>query len=302
MRKTAVILLIALLCLVLASCHALGGLADRETDAPEDSAEPARTPKAAASVTPSPAPRATPKPTTQGAAGGPISYTRAVEVFAAPDAFAGREYASPFQLADGAQQMNGISVCYARGAGAENAWAVLDFGAGEGPGLTAGDIVYVRGTIQGEGTIYADDGSEVGVLWLVVNELEVDAANAELEVAERTVTLDAASHSATSGTLTIELLSLEFTADNLWISTRTEDTAVRQRTTYYTDILVHQDGYFAGYFSAEYWIVPGTAGFDNVPLSPLDSGKDLTVEFVPFGEDGAPVCEPLTIAVAAGEH
>ncbi len=302
MRKTAVILLIALLCLVLASCHALGGLADRETDAPEDSAEPARTPKAAASVTPSPAPRPTPKLTTQGAAGGPISYTHAVEVFADPDAFAGREYDSPFMIHGEREQMEGGNSVYYATSRSVITLTILDFGTGEAPEMASGDVVYVRGTIQGAGTIYGDNGSETDALWLTVNELEVDAANAELEVAERTVTLDAASHSVTSGTLTIELLSLEFTADNLWISTRTEDTAVRQRTTYYTDIWVHQEGYLAWYIRAEYWITPGTAGYDNVPLSPLDSGKDLTVEFVPIDEAHEVVCDPLVIDVNVGTY
>jgi hypothetical protein len=301
----AAALLMMTLCLFLTSCYGIVSVAEsesREAEPAQSAQPPAPTPTAPVKPTPSPPPEPTETaPYTGTVPGqGPVCYGHAVEVYADPDGFIGREYGSPFKIVSEAQQAGANTVYYAQGhnGGGKGAnYTVLDFGAGEAPRLAGGEVVYASGVIQGKGTVYGDNGKAVDMLWLAVTGCERDAAYAGIVPAARKVTLGGAQYSAASGTLTIEILSLDFTEDAIMLSTKTQDTAVRKFTTYYMDILVHQDGFYASYAGCNYWINPGSAGFDNVPLPPLDSAKDMIVEFIPFGENGALLCEPLAIEV-----
>lgn len=233
-----------------------------------------------------------------------LSFGHAAEVFANPDAYAGKEYGSPFMIVSERQQMNASSIYYAQGhngGGAAQTYTVLDFGTGDAPELVPGEVVYVRGVIEGGGTMVSDTGESVDVLWITVSEVEKDAANADIFTRARKISLADGVCSAASSTLTMEVLSLDFSEDALMLSTRTSDTAVEQFETYYIDIVVHQDGCFAWYAACNFWINPGSAGFDNIPLPPMDSTKDMTIEFVPFDASGKLIYEPLMIDVPVSE-
>lgn len=233
------------------------------------------------------------------------SFGHAAQVFANPDAYAGKEYGSPFMIASERQQMDANSIYYAQGhngGGAAQTYTVLDFGTGDVPELVPGEVVYVRGVIEGAGTMVGDTGDSVDVLWITVSEVEKDVTGADISAQVRKISLAEGACSATSGTLTIDVLSLDFTEDALMLSTKTLDTGVKQFETYYIDIIVHQEGCFAWYAGCNFWIHPDAAGYDNIPLPPMDSAKDMTIEFVPFDESGALLYEPLVIDIpAAGD-
>lgn len=301
-------MLIALLCLVLASCYGMGDIAGNEDASISPDADPTPAPvaatKSAPRLTPSSSPAIEPTPQDVLPELSYLSFGHAAEVFANPDAFTGKEYGSPFMIVSEQQQMNASSIYYAQGyisGGAAQTYTVLDFGTGDVLGLVPGEVVYVRGVIEGGGTMVSDTGESVDVLWITVSEVEKDVTGADISAQTRKVSLAEGACSAASSTLTMEVLSLDFSEDALMLSTRTSDTAVEQFETYYIDIVVHQDGCFAWYAACNFWINSGSAGYDNIPLPPMDSTKDMTIEFVPFDASGKLLYEPLVIDVPVSE-
>jgi hypothetical protein len=229
------------------------------------------------------------------------SFADAKEVFANPDAYKEMEYASPFLLASGPQALSdSITVYYAEGysnGSQAPCYTVLEFSSDSTPELKTGNSVYIRGIIQGKGTLYDDTGNSVDMLWLRVKEYETDAGAATLPAPQQEFRFDEGKYRAVQDALSIEVIGLTFSDDGLMLSTKTIDTAAQGFTTYYFDIIIHQDGLFAWYHACNFWIDAGVTGYDNIPFPSLDDKKDITIEFVPFSENGELLYRPLVIDI-----
>ncbi len=241
-----------------------------------------------------------PLPENSAADSAVYSFAHAAEIYANPDAYKGKEFSSPFMIVSERQQTGDTFVYYANGYsnGSESpAYAVLEFAGGNIPDLQNGSAVYVRGTIQGAGTLSDDKGNAVSMLWLTVTQMETDAGTADIMTPDAQFRFGSGEYKAVQGPLSIEVTLLSFTEDGLMLSTKTTDSSVKGYQTYYFDIIVHQGGHFAWYHNCNFWINGGSAGYDNVPFSLLSSKEDISIEFVPFGKDGELLYEPLVIDI-----
>ena len=230
------------------------------------------------------------------------SFAHAAAVYADPDAYKGKEYASPFLIVSEKQLLDGITVYYATGyinGSAMQTYTVLAFKDTQIPELTVNEPVYARGIIEGTGTLYDDDGNITEMLWLNVADIELDAGLAPvISTDPKKYSFGEGKLSVVNGSLSIEIISLDFSQDQLMLSTKTEDNAVDGFATYYFDIIIHQQGYFVWYHGCNYWINGGIPGYDNVPFPALNSAKDIMIEFVPYSEDGRLLYEPLVLNIS----
>lgn len=238
------------------------------------------------------------------AASSKLSFAHATDVFSDPDKYKGVTYESPFKITGGEQQLEGKSVYLAAGYIMSNsikAYAVFDFDDTPIPELSAGDIVYAKGVIEGKGFVSDGEGNSVDVLWLGVNDIERYVDKAGIKSPDKDYTFKDGEYKASSGALSIEVIGLKFAQDSLTLMTKTGDTSAKSKATYYVDIVAHQNGYFSLYSGCDFWIAPnGTAGYDSIPLPAMDSSKDISIDFVPFSEDGKLLYEPLTIDFKLG--
>lgn len=232
----------------------------------------------------------------------PYSFANAAKVYADPDAYKGKTYESLFMIKGGKQQYEGgKTVYYAIGYKKDeslNTYTILDFGDREVPDIADGEVVYALGTIEGKGFISDGKGNSVDTLWLGVASIEYDVSKAGITAQSKTYEFKDGKHIAENGTLSIGIMSLNFTQDSLMLNTKTVDSSVKSMETYYIDIVIHQGGYCAYYSNCDFWIQPnGMTSFDNVPFPAFDSTKNMTIMFVPFRDDGSLVCEPLTVEI-----
>jgi hypothetical protein len=244
-------------------------------------------------------------PTAQAGGLDAYSYGHAAEIYADPDAYTGKTYSSLFMVGE-KQEYEGKTVYYAAGYKKDtslNTITVFDFGNGEAPDVASGEIVYAWGVIEGGGFISDESGSTTAAMWLGVGGMEFDVSKADIRGKEKTYSFKDGEYTAKSGTLSIEVMSLGFSQDAMMLNTKTSDTSVKNTETYYFDIMIHQDGYYAFYPGCDFWMQPdGMVSFDNIPFSVLDSAKDIKIGFMPFGEDGSLICGPLTIEIKLGEY
>jgi len=301
MKKFLACALLLIVIAALAGCFVIPIPAKTETPS---AAILAQTPRPSASAVPAPSdplaspstPPSAPVPPPSG-----YSFADAKEVFANPDAYKEMEYASPFLLASEPQAISdSITVYYAEGycnGSKSPCYTVLEFSSTSAPDLKAGSSVYIRGIIQGKGTLYDDTGNSVDMLWLSVTEYETDASAAALPASQQEFRFDDGKYRAVQDTLSIEIIGLTFNDDGLMLSTKTIDTSAQGFTTYYFDIIIHQDGLFAWYPGCNFWIDVGVTGYDNILFPPLDDKKDMTIEFVPFSENGELLYRPLVIDI-----
>jgi hypothetical protein len=301
MKKILALMLLAAV-IVLSGCFVVPFARDSET-AP--AADPTRTPRPSASAAPS-SPSALPSksaalPSASAAALSGYSFADAKEVYANPDAYKGMEYASPFMLAGGRQSTGDSVICYAEGYnnGSQTpSYAVLEFSGDRIPDLVTGSAMYIRGVIKGKSTLYGDSGSTIDALWLSVTEWEADAGGAAaLPASHQEFRFEEGECRAIQDSLSIEVIGLTFSDDGLMLSTKTKDSAAKGLTTYYVDVIIHQDSRFAWYHGCNFWINGSTVGYDNIPFPSLDSKTDMTVDFVPYSEAGALLYRPLVIDI-----
>ncbi len=230
------------------------------------------------------------------------SFAHAAEIYADPDAFTGKEYASPFNIISEKQQVEENTIFYANGyikkSGGIQTLTVLNFADSLAVNLAPNQTVYVYGIIQGKGFVTDESGNRIDLLWLDVTDIEHDAGTANILTENKEYSFGAGEYYAKDGMLSIEIISLNFSQDMLSLSTKTVDGSVKKMTTYYFDIIIHQDGYFAWYNNCNFWIQPNSiVGYDGIPMPVMNSAKDMTIEFVPFSENGKLLYEPLVIDV-----
>lgn len=285
MRKAALALAAVItLCVSLAACSEPGASAP-----PSDDAE--GSPSASASAPPAVQILKVP-------AEGALNFAYAAEIFASPDSFAGREYSGAFRIT-GSQVIDG-TMYYAKAliydGGAEKN-ALLDFGSGALPVLTQKDIVFARGVIRGKGK-FTYNNSKIEALWLTVTGIEKDASKEGIAAQNKQYSFGAGEYRAANGALTAEITQLNFTGSNMVICFNTNDSSLESAKTYYFDIILHQEGYFAWNFNCGFLIDPlGSANYDTVLLPALQSDKDITVELVPFAGNGVLLYEPMVIDI-----
>jgi len=229
------------------------------------------------------------------------SFAHAAEIYADPDAYTGKKYASPFNIISEKQQVEANTMYYANGYiknGGIRTLTVLDFKDSLAVDLSLNQTVYVYGIIQGKGFVADEAGNHIDLLWLEVTDIELDAGIAHNLTENKEYSFESGEYFATDGMLTIEIMSLNFSRDMLSLNTKTVDSSVKKMTTYYFDIIIHQDGYFAWYNNCNFWIQPDSiSGYDGIPMPVMSSAKDMTIEFVPFSENGKLLYEPLVIDV-----
>ncbi len=302
MKKAIVILLIVVLCFPFASCRDPAAVWDKIPQNSQASSVTQPPPSASQkpAVTKGPAATERVAPAVQS---GPASYSLAHyrEVYANPDAYKGKTYESLFQVVSGKQQVEGASVYYANGFTGNsgiNATTILHFKSMEAPELSANEVVYARGTVEGKGFLSDGKGNSIDAMWLDVTSIEYDISKANITAQTKEFTFAEGEVVAKNDTLSIEITSLNFTKDNLMLNAKTADTSVKTMETYLFQIIIHQNGYFAWYPGCDIYIQPnGSMAYDSVPFPVMDGTKDITINFVPFGEDGGLLYEPLTVAV-----
>lgn len=310
MRRVLYAVIIMLFCMSLASCHTNSKLLENHTTPPAQEREepPEKEPEPPPQNTPETTIEAEPEPAeTEGHMSedeqntASLSFAHADLVYADPEAYKGQKYASPFKILSEPMWYQDVLVCYAVGASNSDikTYTALDF-VGEAPQLTVDETIYVRGAIDGEGYIFDDDGNTVDLLWLDVEEIEREKVSTDAEQTGKDISFEEGEFAAQSDTLSIEVLSLTFQQNTMFLSTKTIDEAAEELTTYYFDIILHQDGHFSWYHDCNYWINKGIAGFDNVPFPIMQVDKNMTIEFVPFSEDGELLYEPLVIELELG--
>lgn len=313
MRRVLLTVIISLLCICLVACNTNSKLLEDITrppdeekeEPPEKELDPAEADEPEV-ATPEPTVEATPEPTQSpepenNEKADSLSFAHADLVYADPEAYKGQEYASPFMILTEPAWIEDVLVCYAVGFSNTDmqTYTALNF-KGEAPELAVDEAIYVRGTIGGEGYVFDDNGNTVDLLWLDVEEVEKELVISDAEHAGKDIGFDDGEFVAKSDTLSIEVISLSFEQNTMFLSTKTIDEAAEEFTTYYLDIIMHQDGYFAWYHDCNFWIDKGIEGFDNVPFPIMQTDQNITIEFVPFSEDGKLLYEPLVIDLELG--
>ena len=317
MRRLLLAVIIMLICISLAACNTNSNLLQEITrppdeereELPEKEPEPTKTqepqvatPQPTLEATPEPSKTEEPAPDSQDLkAQDSLSFAHADLVYADPEAYKGQAYASPFMILTEPTWFEDLLVCYAVGFSNTDmqTYTALNF-KGEAPELAVDETIYVRGTIGGEGYIFDDNGNTVDLLWLDVEEVEKEKTFSDTEQTGKDISFDEGEFAGQSDTLSIEVISLSFEQETMLVSTKTIDEAAEGFATYYLDIIIHQDGYFAWYHDCNFWIDKGITGYDNVPFPIMQTDKNMTIEFVPFSEDGKLLYEPLIIELELG--
>ena len=274
MRKVILIIVVVLIILLLAACGNNGSFSAKEQSY---------------------------EPNTEMENVSSYRLSQASEIYGNPDAFKGKEYSSLFMIISEKQQYEDKDIYYANGYINESsieAYTVLSFENGTSPDLAPDDIIYASGIIDGKASLFDDAGNSVDMLWISVGSVEIDAGDANISTNNKKFMFEEGKYIAQNNTLAIEVTSLEFSQDNTILFTKTGDDSVKIRTTYYFDIIIHQDGYFAWYHDCNFWIEPnGEVGYDTIPFPIMDSAKDLAIEFVPYSQNGKLIYEPLTLDI-----
>jgi hypothetical protein len=283
MKKTIPVVIAIAFCLLLAACGKAG-----TADAEKSPAAPASTESDARQNGQSARPSGEKT----------YNFAHAPEIYANPDAYRGKVYASLFQIIGGKQQFEKKSVYYAAGyvnGDTVKTYTLFSF-KGSVPNLADGDIIYASGTIEGKGAFLDEAGKSTDVLLLNVESIEYDAKKAGIKSVAKEYQFKSGTYKVKSGSLSLELVYLKFTKDELTMGTKTVDSSLKEKKLYLFDIVLHQNGIFAWYRNCNFQMEPNNMeSFETIPFPPLDSAKDITMEFVPYSEGRKLLYEPLSI-------
>lgn len=160
------------------------------------------------------------------------------------------------------------------------------------PALQAGDIVFVLGTVDSSVVGTDERGENIPFANIQIHSIEKAAQETSLFTTAETRSLT--NQTQTKGSLTIQLHEISFAEDGSTLTLESRDTGLLSSTTYYYDIIFHQDGYADWYSDCNIILFSGqSTSRDVISFSPFDSQKPLDIEIHVKDENGNRLYEPI---------